>query len=46
LQALYSSHADYVARVKREADALVRQGFWLQSDAAQVVAQAGRAEVP
>jgi hypothetical protein len=46
LHALYSSHADYVARVKREADALVRQGFWPESDAAQVVAQAARAEVP
>jgi hypothetical protein len=46
LQGLYPSHADYVARVEREADALVRQGFWLQSDAARVVAQAARAEVP
>ena len=29
LHALYPSHADYVARVTREADELVRQGFWV-----------------
>jgi Alpha/beta hydrolase domain len=46
LQSLYGSHAGYVARVRRDSDKLVRRGFWLPSDAAQVVAQAARADIP
>ena len=46
LHSLYRTHADYVARVARESDSLVRQGFWLPSDARQVVQQAAEAEVP
>jgi hypothetical protein len=46
LRSLYSSHADYVARVKRESDQLVRSGFWLAPDAAKVVAQAANSDVP
>jgi hypothetical protein len=46
LQALYPSHADYLARVTREANELVRRGFWVASDAAQVVRQAAASGVP
>ncbi len=46
LHALYPSHAAYVARVTREANELVRRGFWLASDAAQVVRQAAASDVP
>ena len=34
LRALYPSHADYVARVRREANELVDKGFWVAPDAA------------
>jgi hypothetical protein len=46
LRQLYTSHSGYLARVTREANDLVRRGFWLPSDAKQVVAQAASAEVP
>jgi Alpha/beta hydrolase domain len=46
LHALLPSHAAYVARVSREANELVRRGFWVASDAAQVVRQAAASEVP
>ena len=46
LHALYPSHAAYVARVTREANELVRRGFWVASDAAQVVRQAAASDVP
>jgi hypothetical protein len=46
LHALYPSHAAYVARVTREANRLVRSGFWVASDAAQVVRQAAASEIP
>lgn len=45
LRALYPSHADYVARVTRETDELVHEGFWVASDAAQVVTQAAASDV-
>ena len=46
LHALYPSHAAYVARVSREANELVRRGFWVASDAAQVVRTAAASDVP
>jgi hypothetical protein len=46
LHSLYPNHAAYVARVARESSDLVRQGFWLGSDALQVVQQAAQADVP
>jgi Alpha/beta hydrolase domain len=46
LASLYASRADYAARVKRESDRLVREGFWLASDARQVAGQATAAGVP
>jgi Alpha/beta hydrolase domain len=46
LHPLYRSHGDYVARVASESGELVRQGFWLPSDAQQVVQQAAQADVP
>ena len=46
LHTLYPSHAAYVARVTREANELVRRGFWVASDAAQVVRQAAASDVP
>jgi len=46
LHSLYQSHGDYVARVARESSDLARQGFWLPSDAQQVVQQAKQANVP
>jgi hypothetical protein len=46
LRALYPTHADYVARVTREASRLVRQGFWVPSDAAQVERRAAESNVP
>ena len=46
LQALYPTHADYLARVTRETNELVRRGFWVASDAAQVVRQAASSGVP
>jgi hypothetical protein len=46
LHALYPNHPDYVARVTREANELVGKDFWVASDAAQVVRQAARTDVP
>jgi hypothetical protein len=46
LRALYPSHADYLARVTREANELVSKGYWVPSDAARVVRQAAAAHVP
>lgn len=46
LQSLYASRARYLESVRRESGELVRQGFWLPSDAAQVIGQAARANVP
>jgi hypothetical protein len=46
LQSLYASHNDYLARVTRESNNLVRARFWLASDAEQVVQQAAHADVP
>ena len=46
LHALYPSHADYLARVTREANELVHEGFWVGSDAAAVVRQASASRVP
>ena len=46
LHALYPSHADYLARVTREANELVHEGFWVAPDAANVVRQAAASEVP
>jgi Alpha/beta hydrolase domain len=46
LHSLYRSHGDYLARVASESSDLVRRGFWLPSDAKQVVQQAARADVP
>ena len=46
LRALYPNHADYLARVTLESNELVRKGFWVASDAAQVVRQAAAADVP
>jgi hypothetical protein len=46
LHSLYRSHGDYLARVASESSDLVRQGFWLPSDAKQVVQQAAKADVP
>jgi hypothetical protein len=46
LHSLYRTHGDYVARVAMESRDLGRQGFWLPSDAQQVVQQAAEADVP
>ena len=46
LRSLYRTHGAYVARVASESRDLVRQGFWLSSDARQVVQQAAEADVP
>lgn len=46
LHSLYGNHADYLARVTRDSAGLVRRRFLLGSDAAQVVAHAGTADVP
>jgi hypothetical protein len=46
LSSLYATHSDYVARVAAESNRLVREGFWLPSDAKQVVQQAATADVP
>jgi hypothetical protein len=46
LHSLYRTHDDYVARVASQSHELVRQGFWLPSDAQQVVQQAADADVP
>lgn len=46
LHALYPSHADYLAKVTREANELVHEGFWVAPDAAAVVQQATTSRVP
>jgi hypothetical protein len=46
LHSLYRTHGDYVARVASESRNLVRQGYWLPSDAEQAVQQAAEADVP
>jgi hypothetical protein len=46
LRSLYPSHADYLARVTHEANELVHKGFWVASDAANVVRQAAASDVP
>jgi hypothetical protein len=46
LSTLYDSHGDYVERVVRETNRLVRAGFWLGPDARDVVQQAVHADVP
>jgi Alpha/beta hydrolase domain len=46
LATLYRSHGDYVERVVRQTDGLVREGFWLRPDAREVVDQAVHADVP
>ena len=46
LHGLYPNHADYLARVTRETNELVRTGFWVASDAATVVRQAAASDVP
>jgi hypothetical protein len=46
LHALYPTHAAYVARVGSEANELVRKGFWVASDAAQVARHAAASDVP
>jgi Alpha/beta hydrolase domain len=46
LHALYPSYANYLARVTRETNELVHKGFWVASDAANVVRQAAASDVP
>ena len=46
LRSLYGSHGNYVAAVARESTLLVREGFWLRTDAQQVIIQAAHADVP
>lgn len=46
LEERYPSHADYVARVKAQADALVAQRYMFADDAAKMVAQAQAAPIP
>jgi hypothetical protein len=46
LHSLYRSHGQYVARVARESNRLVREGFWMRPDAEQVIEQAAHADVP
>jgi hypothetical protein len=46
LKSLYRRHGHYVSRVAREANQLVREGFWLKRDAQQVIRQAAHADVP
>ena len=46
LHALYPSHADYLAKVTRETNDLVHEGFWVASDAANVVRQDAASDVP
>lgn len=46
LATLYDSHGDYVERVERETNRLVREGFWLRPDARAVMEQAAHADVP
>jgi Alpha/beta hydrolase domain len=46
LGSLYRSHGQYLARVVRESNRLVREGFWLRPDAREVIKQAAHADVP
>jgi Alpha/beta hydrolase domain len=46
LRSIYSSHTEYVHRVTRESERLVKQGFWLQRDARQVISDSRHADVP
>jgi hypothetical protein len=46
LEERYPSHADYVAKVKAQADALVAKGYMLADDAAKTIAQADAASIP
>jgi hypothetical protein len=46
LKSLYRNHGQYVSRVTREANRLVRAGFWLRPDAQQVIRQAAHGNVP
>jgi hypothetical protein len=46
LMALYPTHADYAVAVKRNVDALVREGTLLREDGAELVREAHRASVP
>jgi Alpha/beta hydrolase domain len=46
LATLYRNHGQYVARVVRETNRLVREGFWLRFDAGDVVEEAVHADVP
>ena len=46
LQALYPTHADYVAKVKASAAAAVKAGFLLAPDAQEIVDKAQAAPVP
>jgi hypothetical protein len=46
LKSLYPTHGDYVSRVAREANRLVREGFWLRPDAQEVIRQAAQSDVP
>lgn len=46
LEERYSSHADYVARVKAQADRLVAQRYLLPADAERMVREAEAAKVP
>jgi Alpha/beta hydrolase domain len=46
LDGLYRNHGDYVERVVRESERLVRERLWLQPDARAVVTGAAHAQVP
>jgi len=46
LEERYPSHADYVARVKAQADKLVAQGYMLADDGDKTIAQAEAAQIP
>jgi hypothetical protein len=46
LASLYPSHGAYVERVVRESEHLVHEGFWLSSDARDVVTEAAQSDVP
>jgi hypothetical protein len=46
LKSLYPTHADYVAKVNRDVDRLVKEGWLLPADAQQIKAEATAAKVP
>lgn len=46
LEERYASHADYVAKVKAQADKLVAQRYMLAADAARIVKEADAARIP